>query len=255
MITSSQNARIKLVQKLQRQSKARRQERQLVLEGVRLVSDAIHTGALPDFLLYDHTAVDAVMDLFPPLDIEAVPWLLVEETLLRSIADTDTPQGLIGVFPWPDLPLPDDPALVVVVDSWRDPGNLGTLLRTAAAAGVELVVLLPGTVDPTNPKVLRAGMGAHWRVPVAALSWDALRDQFSDHAIYLADMHGEQVYDAVDWTDPALLVIGGEAHGVSATARALPHTTLRIPMVNDAESLNAAIAASLMIYAARRHAL
>jgi TrmH family RNA methyltransferase len=68
-------------------------------------------------------------------------------------------------------------------------------------------------------------------------------------------MHGTQVYDAVDWTDPALLVIGGEAHGVSATARALLHTTLRIPMVNDAESLNAAIAASLMIYAARRHTL
>lgn len=255
MITSPHNARVKLVQKLQHQTKARRQARQLVLEGVRLVEDAVRSGARPDLLLYTEDAVPALAPLLQQLGTQQVPCVPVTSALMRAMADTETPQGVIAVFPWPDLPRPVDPALVVVADGWRDPGNLGTLLRTAAAAGVDLVALPPGTVDPTNPKVLRAGMGAHFRVPVHALDWADLPAHYATYPIYLADMDGDHLYDAVDWTHPALLVIGGEAHGASASARDLSHTTLRIPMVQGAESLNAAVAAALLIYAARRHAL
>jgi TrmH family RNA methyltransferase len=162
------------------------------------------------------------------------------------------PQGILGVFPWPDLPIPPDPGLVFVADGWRDPGNLGTVIRTAAAAGVALVALTSGTVDPYNPKTLRAGMGAHFRVPMRSFDWPTLAQRFPDHPIYVADAAGDQPYHTIDWTRPALLAVGGEAHGISPAARALPHTTIYIPMAPGAESLNAAVAASLLIYEARR---
>jgi TrmH family RNA methyltransferase len=250
-ITSPQNDRVKLVRQLQRYAKARRKQRQFVLEGVRLVEDAVRNGARPDFVLYTADVETWIAQAAGPelLCLEVTP------DLMRDMADTDTPQGILGVFPWPDLPIPAAPNLIIVADGWRDPGNLGTLIRTAAAAGVDLVALPTGTVDFSNPKVVRAGMGAHFRVPVHPLDWPDLTARFPDHAIYLADMRGEVLYDAVDWTQPAILTIGGEAHGAQDAIRALPHTTIRIPMVDGAESLNAGVAASILIYAARRHAL
>ncbi len=254
-ISSPHNDRVKLVRQLQRQSKMRRQLRRVVLEGGRLVEDALVNGARPDFLIYTADAAPTLESLRPVLD-PAVPCLEVSADLMRDMADTETPQGVLGVFPWPDLALPTAPDLVVVADGWRDPGNLGTLIRTAAAAGVGhngLIALTAGTVDFTNPKVVRAGMGAHFRVPVHALDWPDLIARFPDHPIYLADMGGAVVYDAVDWTQPAILAIGGEAHGAQSVIRTLPHTTIRIPMVDGAESLNAGVAASILIYTARRH--
>lgn len=257
-ISSPRNERVKLVRQLQSRARTRRQENRLVLEGVRLIADALHSGGQPDFVFVDEDARaqnDAVRDLAARLESSGVLCLDVTAALMQDMSDTETPQGILGVFPWPDLPVPADPLLVLVIDGWRDPGNLGTVLRTAAAAGVPLVALIPGTVDATNPKVLRAGMGAHFRVPVAALTWDDLRAQFPDHALYLADMGGDTPYDAVDWSRPALVAVGEEAHGLSDDARALPHTVIHIPMLPDAESLNAAVSASLLIYAARRHTL
>jgi TrmH family RNA methyltransferase len=251
VISSPQNDRVKLVRQLQQQAKARRQHRQLVLEGVRLVRDALDSGARPDFICY---TPDTEPGLIARLQTAGIACLAVTDDLLRDMADTETPQGILGVFPWPDRPLPPVPALILVADGWRDPGNLGTALRTAAAAGVDGVVLTPGTVDPYNPKTLRAGMGAHFRVPILALSWPDLAQRFPDLPIYMADAAGAVSYQAVDWTQPSVIVIGGEAHGPQSEARALPHTLIRIPMVAGAESLNAAVAASLLIYEARRHA-
>jgi TrmH family RNA methyltransferase len=249
-ITSPQNERVKLVRLLQRQAKTRRKQQRLVLEGVRLVGDALASGVRPDFVLYTPETYEQVQRL----DLGGAPCLSVTGPLMLDMADTETPQGLLGVFPWPELPVPDTPRLVFVADGWRDPGNLGTVIRTAAAAGVDLVALTPGTVDPFNPKTLRAGMGGHFRVPIQMLDWRDLPARFPDHAVYLADAAGDLSYSAVDWTHAALLVVGGEAHGFSRAAHTIPHTLIRIPMMPGAESLNAAIAASLLIYEARRHA-
>ena len=248
-ITSPQNDRVKLVRLLQHQAKARRKQRRLVLEGMRLVSDALASGVRPDFVLYTQDAFEQVKRL----DLGGAPCLSVTEPLMLDMADTETPQGVLGVFPWPELPVPDTPGLVFVADGWRDPGNLGTVIRTAAAAGVDLVALTPGTVDPFNPKTLRAGMGAHFRVAVQMLNWSDLTARFPAHAVYLADAAGDMSYSAVDWTRPSLLVVGGEAHGFSRAAHTLSHSLIRIPMAPGAESLNAAVAASLLIYEARRH--
>jgi TrmH family RNA methyltransferase len=218
---------------------------------VRLVEDALASGPPPDFVFY----TDDMRDRVEHYEASGVLCLSVTDDLMREMADTETPQGILGVFPWPDLPVPAAPDLVMVADGWRDPGNLGTVIRTAAAAGVDLVALTPGTVDPFNPKTLRAGMGAQFRVPVHTLDWPDLAALFPACAVYLADAEGALPYGAVDWTQPALIVVGGEAHGFSRAAQTMPHTRIRIPMVAGAESLNAAVAASLLIYEARRHRL
>ncbi len=248
MITSAQNRRVKLVRQLQRHTKARRRQRQLVLEGPRLIEDAVSAGVQPDFVLY----TDPAPDLIAALDHAGIPCLAVSETLMQAMTDTETPQGILAVVPWPELPAPPRPRLVLVVDGWRDPGNLGTVIRTAAAAGVDLIALTPGTVDPFNPKVLRAGMGGHFRVPLQ--EWDLAGPPSAAAALawYLADADGDVPYDAADWSAPAAIVVGAEAHGLHTPARALPHTTLQIPMVPGAESLNAAVAASLLLYTAAR---
>ncbi len=251
-ITSPHNDRVKLVRLLQTQAKARRSQRRLVLEGVRLVRDAVSAGARPDFVLVSASETDSpAVALAAELEQMGIGCWPVTEALMQAMASTETPQGILGVFPWPDLPLPPSPDLVVVADGWRDPGNLGTLIRTAAAAGVDFVALTPGTVDPTNPKTLRGGMGAHFRVPVISPGWDVLVSRLEGLALYVADAGGAVSYLEVDWLRPSAIVIGGEAHGPRTTIRDLPHTPVRIPMVTGAESLNAAVAASILIYAAR----
>lgn len=258
MISSPQNERVKQVRLLQKQAKARRQQQRLVLEGARLMRDALDAGSQPDFVCYVPEAAShnsPIRAIIEQLQAARVACLAVTEALMHEMSDTETPQGVLGVFPWPDLPAADQPDLVVVADGWRDPGNLGTLLRTAAAAGVGQVVLTPGTVDVFNPKTIRASMGALYRVPVRPLDWGGLAKRFEGWPIYLADAAGDTLYDAVDWSRPSVLVIGGEAHGFAQAAQGIPHTTIRIPMTGGVESLNAAIAASILIYTAQRHRL
>jgi TrmH family RNA methyltransferase len=254
IVSSPHNERVKLVRLLQGQAKARRKHRRLVLEGVRLIRDALETGVRPDYVCGTaDLETGPALDLIRDLQGGGIPCLLVTGALMDAMTDTETPQGVLGVFPWPDLPVPAAPGLVLVADGWGDPGNLGTVIRTAAAAGVDLVGLTPGTVDPFNPKALRAGMGAHFRVPILTSDWRGLATRFPDLAIYLADAAGDVAYDTVDWTHPSMIVVGGEAHGLRDPLRSLPHTLIRIPMVAGAESLNATVAASLLIYEARRH--
>lgn len=255
LISSPQNERVKLVRMLQQQGKARRKQQRLVLEGARLMADALDAGARPDFAL--HVAeVDApgtpAHAMLERLRADQRPVFEVTPDLMAALSDTETPQGVLGVFPLPELPVPDDPALIVVADGWRDPGNLGTLIRTGAA-GVDLLLLTRGTVDPTNPKAIRAAMGAHYRVPLRTLDWDSIAASYPTHRVYLADAAGDTLYTAIDWRAPSIIVVGGEAHGFGAAAARVPHTRVRIPMAPGAESLNAAIAAGVLIFAARAH--
>ncbi len=161
MITSPQNDRVKLAHGLIAGSKSRRKLGKVALEGVRLVRDAVEAGYLPEFVLYDPAAIDITsLEIPAELMLEAAP------EIIQHVCATEQPQGIVGVFPLPTPSLPRDPRRVLILDAVRDPGNSGTILRTAAAAGVEVVLLAPGCVDPYNDKVLRSGMGAHFRVPV-----------------------------------------------------------------------------------------
>jgi TrmH family RNA methyltransferase len=247
MITSLQNEKVKLARLLQETTRARRKEGKIVLEGIRLVRDALQAGQRPEFMLYTPDLRDETL-----LSGFGVEPLAVSEAVMRHITDTQQPQGILGVFPLPQPDLPADPQHVLILDSIRDPGNLGTILRTAAAAGVDAVLLSLTCADPYNPKVLRSGMGAHFRVPVLETDWEQIGRIGGGLHIYMADSNGNVRYDAVDWSGRWGLIVGSEAHGASEAARKLTQERISIPMAADTESLNAAIAAAIILFEARR---
>lgn len=247
LITSTQNNRVKLAHQLQAKARLRRKERKIVLEGVRLVSDAIAVGQRPIFVLY--TAQHADYELIALLQDRSVDLLPVSDDVMRYMSDTQNPQGIIGVFPLPAPNVPEHPQSVLILDAIQEPGNMGTILRTAAAAGVQVVILGPGCVDPYNPKVLRSGMGAHFRIPIFEASWAEIRTYCEDRTVFLAAGDGDLEYTEADWLNEWALIIGNEAHGVS---NALPGQRILIPMADTTESLNAAVATGVILFEAQR---
>jgi TrmH family RNA methyltransferase len=171
---------------------------------------------------------------------------------MAAASDTQTPPGLLAVLPMPALAPPAPLTLALVLDALADPGNLGTLLRTALAAAVQVVFLAPGSVDPFNPKVVRGAMGAHFHLPIIAAGWEPIAQALSGLDLYLAEAGGGLAYTAVDWRRPAALIVGSEAAGPSAAARALSPRPVTIPMPGRAESLNAAVAAAVILFESAR---
>ncbi len=250
MITSTQNNRVKLVAALQTQAKTRRKEGKIALEGARLVRDAIVTGHTADFILYTAHNENLIADL----PIGGTEMLLVSDEVMRHVSDTQQPPGIIGVFPMPAPKLPSSPQRVLILDAIRDPGNMGTILRTAAAAGVQVTILSPDCVDPYNPKALRSGMGAHFRVPLVEMSWEEIAAYVASLRVYLADSHGDMRYNEADWSAGWALIIGSEAHGAGEQAAKLASARVYIPMAAETESINAAMAAGVILFEASRQA-
>lgn len=253
-ITSTQNPRIKLTYGLQTRPRTRRKERKIVLEGVRLLRDAVERGHKPEYVLYDPQYAD--YDLIAQFQDRKFELLPVSAEVMRYVSDTENPPGMLGVFPmpFPHLPRKPRPGRILILDNVRDPGNVGTMLRTAAAAGVQVAILSPGCADPYNPKALRGGMGAHFRLPVVEASWEEIAAYCESMTVYLADGTGETDYVAVDWRQPWALVIGSEAHGITPEAAALGQSRVRVPMAAKTESLNAAMAAAVILFEAQRQA-
>lgn len=254
MITSTSNPRIKEARKLH-QKRQRDAVRRLLLEGVRLIDDAFQSGVYPAPLFFapdlvaGNRAAEQLLSRLQAAQVECIP---CTPQVIALLAETVTPQGLVAVVSWPTLSLPPNPTLTLLLDGVREPGNAGTLLRTAEAAGVEQVIFGPGTVDPFNDKVLRAAMGAHFRLPlIACTDWDSAIQLLPDHPIYLADARATLDYDQVDWRRPAILVVGGEAAGASLPERVWT-TPVAIPMCGRTESLNAAIAGAVILFEAAR---
>lgn len=254
-ITSTRNDRVKLARALQTQTKARRREGKIVLEGVRLLADALSRDLLPEFVLYvpdEATLNRQAFRMFRDLHDLGVPCLTVTPDVMQHVSDLDTPPGVLAVFARPELPVPENPSFVLALDGMSNPGNMGSVLRTAAAAGVDLVLLTPGTVDPFNPKVVRGGMGAQFRLPLLEADWHTIALEYGQLYAYLADAAGEMAYDVVDWLRPSLIIIGSEAHGPGQKARHIAGRTISIPMAAATESLNAAVAAGIILYEVRR---
>lgn len=250
MITSTQNDKVKYVRALQSRRRERQKEQRMVFEGVRLVEEAVAACAPISFALYtpDLEAGARGARLLQGLRALDVPCHAVSEGVMRACSDTETPQGILSVLPIPSPPIPPHPTLTLILDQVRDPGNLGTMMRTALAAGVEQVWLSPGTVDFCNPKVVRAAMGAHLHLPVLPAEWSSIAQAVAQRAVWLADVDGERPYTAVDWRKPVALIIGGEARGAGAQARALAQGSVRITMRHDVESLNTAVATAVILF-------
>lgn len=249
MISSLANPKIKSVRALTRR-RTRYREGRFVVEGLRLLDEVVRARLQPDWVLFTEGAAadPRAADLLDALRGRQVPCYPVSDKVMAACSDTETPAGLLAVLPFIRLSAPARPTLVLVCDGMRNPGNLGAVLRTAAAAGVEQVGLTSNTVDPYNPKTVRAGAGAHFRLPVAALSWEQLRASLAGLDVWLAAAGGNRPYHQVDWTRPVALVIGGEAEGTDARMRGLATGCVSIPMEREIESLNAAVAAGIILF-------
>jgi RNA methyltransferase, TrmH family len=248
MITSSQNPRIKWLHALQSQARQRRDERVFVVEGVRLAEEALAGGWNARLVVYTADLNERGQAVVQGFAARGAAVELVSETVLRSASDTETPQGLLVALDWRLAPLPAPLDFVFIPDKLRDPGNLGTILRTAAAAGVQAVFLPPETTDAFAPKVLRAGMGAHFRLPIQVLGWEEIASLIPGLHIYLASSGEGLAYTQADFKSPLALVVGGEAQGASPQANRLSTGRVHIPMPGGSESLNAAIAAGVLMF-------
>lgn len=248
MITSSHNPRLKLVRALLGRARERRQAKAFVAEGIRLVEEALAAGWPFRFVLAGERLSERGEMLLARLQAQGVAVERVLNRLLDAVSDTETTQGILAVLdlPAPNVQLPTCD-FILIPDQIRDPGNLGTLLRTAAAAGVQAVLLPPETTDAFAPKVVRAGMGAHFRLPLLALSWDEIRERTSGLRLLLAEMNARPCWET-DLRRPLALIIGSEAEGVSPAARALATESISIPMPGKMESLNAGVAGAILMF-------
>ncbi len=187
-----------------------------------------------------------------------IPIVDVAAHVLAAVSEVETPQGVVAVVRRPPAALepllarPD--LLLLLVDRVQDPGNLGTMIRTADAAGASAVVLLPGTVDPQNAKVVRATMGSLFHLPVVEWPGERVRAALRERGVRLVatDAAGAVDFRDADYRRPLAIAVGNEGEGLSPEWRAVADVVVRIPIAGAAESLNVAVAAALVLYAAGR---
>ncbi|MBO4848521.1 MAG: RNA methyltransferase [Clostridia bacterium] len=244
MITSARNDKIKEIRSLA-SKKGRRETGLHLIEGERLVLDVLASGIVPDTVLVAEWNTTAGAKL----EALGVPYIEVTAEVMKAASDTDSPQGVLAAVRTPDtLPPEEYPrGLIVCLDRIQDPGNLGTVLRTADAFGAAGVLVGEGSVDPFMPKAVRAAMGSTYHVPVwqGELKTELRRLREQGFGLICGHLAGSG--ELPDLPRDRALVIGNEANGVS------PETAeecflYRLPMKGRAESLNAAVAAAILIY-------
>lgn len=248
MITSPSNPRVKWVRALQTRRSSRSDEAAYVVEGERMAREALAAGAAARAVFYTEHLDARGRGLVNSLQRAGASAEAVSEAAMAAMSATETPPGLLVVLPIPEPALPQPITLAVVADRMADPGNLGTLIRTCRAAGVQALFLSEGTVDPYNPKVIRGAMGAHLHLPILPASTAEILRRLQGVPLWLAEARQGVAYHQVDWRSPAGLVIGGEAAGASDNLRAACQGTVHIPLRGDSESLNAAIAAAVLLF-------
>jgi RNA methyltransferase, TrmH family len=252
-IRSAQNPKIQKVRALIAQRKNRETASAFVIEGVRLVEESLRANWLPEMVLVSERLSERGQALVDPLLQAGVEILPVDAGLLNSLSAAETSQGILAILQQRSSGLPSGWDFLIVADNLRDPGNLGTLMRTAAAAGVDGLILTPGSVDPYSPKVLRSAMGAHFHLPILKLDWSQISQLCKQRGGQPAQMvianasDGEACWQT-DFSTPLALVIGGEAEGVHPQAYELADRLVHIPMSGNTESLNAATAAAILIF-------
>jgi len=252
MITSSKNQHVQHIRELLAKKTAREEHGSFIVEGVRLCEEALKTGIPPRLVLYSDACSARGLELVQQAGTAGSKVFLVKHDILDVISDTETTQGLLMVMQTHPLHLPGQMDFVLVIDQVRDPGNLGTILRTAVAAGAQAVFCTPGSVDAWSPKVVRSAMGAHFYVPIVLKSWneifDLCKSQQQPLTTYLAESAGGTALWKADLKSPIALVVGGEADGASPEVKKAVDGLINIPMPGGFESLNAAVAASIILF-------
>jgi len=245
-ITSRTNPLITRIRKLTGDRKYRRREGVMVCEGPKMLAEALRWGAGLETILWQ-------TGTHPPAGIpQGVRQVEVPGDLLRSVAPTETPQQVLFLARLPARALPEEltGSRYLVLDGLQDPGNLGTLWRTADAFGADGLLLLPGCADPWSPKTLRATMGACFRLPVWEGTLEDLTGLLARSAVslYAAALRDDTEDIRSVPLGSAAVVIGSEGRGVSQPVLDACRATLKIPMRDRCESLNAAVAASVVLW-------
>lgn len=237
-----------------KQRKYRDELGKFVIEGARFVEEAIKEKRV-EYVLYTEKIASSKYAHILNADIQKYE---VEENVIKEIADTGTPQGIAAVCNKFEHDINVIKDFVVIVDGVQDPGNLGTIVRTSDAAGADAVIIVKGTVDIYNPKTLRSTMGSIFHIPTIFVDkFEAAVDLLKDRGfkIYATDVDAQHyIYDC-DFKDKTAIVIGNEANGIPDFHLNLATNRIKIPMIGRAESLNAAMASSIVLYEVVRQRL
>lgn len=260
MITSSSNPRVKQIAQWQANPKERRKADIFLVEGFKMYEEApeshirevyVSEGAMEKMQQSDHSAI---MEKLNRTGYETVA-----SGVFRKMSDTQAPQGILCVMKRPEYKLEQLMALpqplFLVLENLQDPGNLGTIVRTGEGAGITGLIMGTGTVDIYNPKTIRATMGSIYRMPFVyaddlGKTVDGLRE--NGIRIYAAHLAGKAYYDGFSFREGTAFLIGNEGNGLSRELTDKADACLKIPMEGKVESLNAAVAASLLMYEAHR---
>ncbi len=256
MITSSSNNKIKQIIQMKKKAKVRAEAGLFLVEGIKMVEEALNFGVQEIYvaeskeqeLLSNHSNV-----------LQPGAYEVVSDKLFQDMSDTVTPQGILATVKMPSYSLEEQLAKSqghwILLENVRDPGNLGTIIRSAEGAGATGVILTKESADIYNPKVIRSTMGSVFRVPFYYVEDFAqtLR-MLKDHGVtlYAAHLQGTKQYEDFDYTKPCGLLIGNEANGLTEETSNEADCLVRIPMAGQVESLNAAIAASILMFEVAR---
>lgn len=250
MITSTSNVQVKRLLQLQRKSKARNEEQIFLVEGLRMFLEVPAERVQKVYIsetLYNKKEQELNLDRF---SVE-----ILSDTVFQYVSDTKTPQGILCIvqqkkYDIDELLKLENPHFIVL-DNLQDPGNLGTIVRTAEGAGVNAVFLSRESVDIYNPKTIRSTMGSIYRMPVIYVD-DLLQllSLFRQKGIksYAAHLNGEKSYDKENYQSGTAILIGNEGNGLRDEVASLADVWVQIPMQGQVESLNAAIAASILMF-------
>ncbi len=253
VISSLNNDSIKYLKKLYKTRK-RKQENKFILEGARIIEEATKAGV--DFDQIFMTPQFKENNKFADIKIinyENTNMKCVERSILEDIADTVSPQGIIAIVNKPEYQFEKikNRNKLLVLDQVQDPGNMGTLIRTAVASGMDGILALKGCVDIYNLKVIRATMGAIFNIPVLT-RMDL--DQFIkisntyNYNIISSDSENGKLYNKIDYNEPFMIVIGNEGRGIRSEIISLSDKIVKIPIIGDIDSLNAAVAGGIILY-------
>ena len=256
IVTSSNNDAVKYLKKLYQTSKRKRKGK-FILEGYRIIDEALKYNTDFDMLFMTPEFGQSEKGEYINNKLGSkVTVKYISEDLLQQVADTVTPQGIIAIVKKVSYNLDNFKSNldnILVLDRVQDPGNMGTLIRTAAAAGVDGIITLKGSVDIYNLKVLRATMGAIFSIPIIdKMELSELKELIHsterDYQIVCAEPTATDYYFESKYKSPVLLVIGNEAHGVREELISLSDYLVKIPLNNNVESLNAAMAGGILLY-------
>ena len=262
-ISSPANEKIKLVTQLQSKASARKKQKMFVVEGIRMYEEIPASELVATYVsekYYDETIKAGKLSKEAKANLSVRDYFIVADSVFKNMSDTVTPQGILAIVKQKEYELSDvinngKNKVFMVLESIQDPGNLGTIVRTAEGAGVAGIIMNKETVDIYNSKVIRSTMGSVYRVPFVVVEnlGEAITELKKNNVtVFAAHLKGDEYYAKDLYKDSVAFLIGNEGNGLSDDIANMADKYVKIPMDGMVESLNASVAAAVLMYEAKR---